>query len=537
LLRSHQSQYKLHEDLASKEDDLYIMKRKYSAVTEAWVKTTGLKVPSYRTAIEEEEEGPDSLLQDRKRYRQSQRRKQQEQQLPDTDIEQTDKAKPDWGVFNPADFTSSQEEALQEETSKRELSPVRQQKPILRRDSESERALQKLSGKGKGKVFPPPPVLNLGGIMFGGARNSAVFSSPQRQSTTAVASTSGTSRHSDAPVAASPVTQASPQADALVPQSNQIQPAPLPVEPVRTTGTTNNPRASQNHPSAVVRYHLNEHQERCRVIRESQVEDEEWVALAFERDAEMRQDKEDLRKREIERAIEVQEETGVDLGWGADLPREQRYRVVRVGEQQTAPLLPEPPVSNEIIIKEEEVDAELEGSQQPEEHILDEEIQVYDEPLPDIAEQTQGNHQHRDPESEYSFYGTPVVKTNTHKETTTDAASQRSGSSQSKKAKFGERDLDDDSESLSSLTSEESIPSPKKRKISKRQAVDEREFTEDVSVEPKKRSAAPAANTRAAKQAAAARVKRGANAVEPGDGERTDDDEIAMESEVCLFSP
>ncbi|CAG8780156.1 14538_t:CDS:1, partial [Acaulospora colombiana] len=145
---SRSTQNKLYGDLASLEDDIWVLKKKYRAVAEAWVKTTGLKVPSFRTAIEEEEEGPDSRLQDQKRYRQSLRAKEQAQ-LPNPDAEPAEPIKPNWGEFNPAEFTSSQEEALQEETQKRELSPVRQNKPrqIMRRDSESERALLKLSGK------------------------------------------------------------------------------------------------------------------------------------------------------------------------------------------------------------------------------------------------------------------------------------------------------------------------------------------------------------------------------------------------------
>jgi hypothetical protein len=171
---------------------------------------------------------------------------------------------------------------------------------------------------------------------------------------------------------------------------------------------------------------------------------------------------------------------GVDLGWPIDLPREQHHRAVRMGEQQTGPILPEPP--------------------------------------------------------KYSFNGTPVANANASKEAIFNAASQGTGSSRPQKSKFGERDLQDDSESPSNHTSEESVPSPKKRKISKGRAPDESEFTKNVSVKPKKRSTAMTANRRDAKTVTTSGVKRGASAVDPGSGEKVDD-EITMETEVRVISP
>lgn len=535
LLDTHDIQIKLHGDLASLEDDMWVMKKKYKAVAEAWVKTTGLRVPSYRTAIEEEEEGPDSRLQDRKRYRQSLRAKAQAQH-PEPDEEPLEPIKPNWGEFNPAEFTSSQEEALQEETRKRELSPVRQNKPrqIMRRDSESERALLKLSGKSTGKVFPPPPVLNLGGVVFGGSRPSANFSSPQRPSTTAVASNSGTSHVSDFPNANSPPNPLRTDASTSrvhQPQA-QAQSVPLLAEPARVAPATNISNVQPQAPSTTLQYYLDRHEERSRVIEESWEHDAEWVALALKRDAEMRQDKEDLREREIARAVEVQAETGVDLGYGLELPRNHRFRVVRVGEQQSAPLLKDPPPSNEIVIKEEPVDVRLEEYQYTEEPILDEEIEVYEGHLAEFIQGIQRMAQQQYAESECSFDQTPpptrVANAINNEETIASVVPQEPGSSQSKKSKFGQRDLEDDLDSLSSLTSEESAPASKKRKLNKRHAIDEREFTEEIVEPPKKRNPALASRVRNTKQTATG--NKGKKDIEVA-SERTEDDEIALVEE------
>ncbi|CAG8684007.1 2774_t:CDS:2, partial [Acaulospora colombiana] len=398
--------------------------------------------------------------------------------------------------------------------------------------SESERALLKLSGKNMSQVFAPPPVLNLGGIVFGGPRPSTSFSSPQRQSTTAIASTSGTSNFSDLPSATSP--QTSFRTDA----STSRLPAPQPISPIAepaqaTHVVTNILHLQPKPPSTTLPYHLGKHKERSQVLQRCQEEDAEWVAVALERHAEMLQDREDLREREIARAIEVQTETGVDLGYGLELSRNDRYRVVRVGEQQSAPLFKDPPPSNEIVIKEEEVEVRLERPLEP---ILNEEIELYEEQLFQTIEGILGRPQQEYAESECSYDETPqptrVTKAVNHNGTTTAAVAQGPSSSQTKKSKFGQRDSEDDLDSLSSLTSEESAPAPKKRKLNKKQAIDERETTEEVVIEqPKKRNAALASSTRPTRQTAANKGKKNIKVIGSGESERTEDDEIALVEE------
>jgi hypothetical protein len=307
---------------------------------------------------------------------------------------------------------------------------------------------------------------------------------PQYQSGTTVGSMSKSPHHSDTPIATSPP-QHNLCADGSTSQSNQLQPVASSIEPAQAIHVENSPGTSLNGPSNTIQYHLSEHQERRRVIAQSRFEDAEWVAVAYEREAEIRRNRKELKEREIARAVEIQTEVGINFGWGYDIPREQRYRVVRVGEQQSIPIPPHSLVGSRIFIKEEEVEPILE-------HMQNEFCQ----------QDVEGNH---------SLDSAPQqiqVSASAHEETNADTALQKTGISRSKKSKHGEHDLEDDSKTLTGLTSEELNRPRKKRKISRDPAIDESAFTKDAVNPQNNRSDSPAGNIQAAKVSAARREGR-----------------------------
>jgi hypothetical protein len=339
------------------------MKQRFNALFIAYRQATGEDPPPWEAALEGE--GTlDSYLQAQKRARLAEE--------PDAEFGQdlpklsTRTKASNWGSLHSSKFTASQEEAMMQAESQKQLSPVRQTRAS--RSGRTDRGAPPVhTEKPKTSIFPPPPVLNLAGATIvepvGRITRSKPATSVQSNNRNNASTSSGRSpKKATVPSSLAhllvqpehPAFTSNAHASTSTSQQHFIMlPQGDPHHGLTRTYNMNTSSANRNgYQSAVVRKHVKNLEQRRKQA-------EAYDQAEARRGARAEQHKEELRLRKADhrafverRSKELQIEMGVDLG---DFPPpgipplKDRWTTVHIGETKYAPLYvtPEPVVKTE----------------------------------------------------------------------------------------------------------------------------------------------------------------------------------------------
>jgi hypothetical protein len=345
------------------------MKQRFNSLFVSFRQATGRDPPPWDAALEGE--GTlDTYLQAQKRARLTENPDAEFGQDVQKFLKKT--RAPNWGSLDPSKFTASQEEAMMQAESQKQLSPVRQTR-ASRSGRTGREAPAVHAEKSKTNIFPPPPVLNLTGATIAepvgritrsrpatsahsNNRNNASTSSGRPPKKTAAPSSIAhllvQPEHPAFTSNAHASTSASHQPRTLLPQINEGHQY-YGLTQARNAAALNTSSANHNgHQSAAVRRHL-------RNLEQRRKQAEAYDQAEASRSARAEQHKEELRVRKADhrafverRSKELQIEMGIDLG---DFPPpgvpplKDRWTTVHIGETKYAPryVTPEPVIKTE----------------------------------------------------------------------------------------------------------------------------------------------------------------------------------------------